>query len=84
MLFILSLDKPLRQGNTDYPFIVMQFKKDFQVPEPIKIKLKPEQIKEIYGTTINEEYSGFLYDVVSKIFKGIVNLNIIIPGSFKR
>ena len=81
MVFVLSLKSPLRQGNTSYPYIVMQFKKDFE--QEIKIRLKPEQIKE-YGEALKEEYSGPLYDIVTKIFKIIVGVNIIIPGNFKR
>lgn len=81
MVFVLALKSPLRQGNTSYPYIVMQFKKDFE--QEIKIRLKPEQMKE-YGDTLKEEYSGPLYDIVTKIFKLIVGVNIIIPGNFKR
>ena len=81
MVFVLALKSPLRQGNTSYPYIVMQFKKDFE--QEIKIRLKPEQIKE-YGEALKEEYSGPLYDTVTKIFKILVGVNIIIPGNFKR
>jgi len=81
MVFVLALKSALRQGNTSYPYIVMQFKKDFE--QEIKIRLKPEQIKE-YGEALKEEYSGPLYDIVTKIFKIIVGVNIIIPGNFKR
>jgi len=28
--FILGLDKPIKQGNTIYPYLVMQFKTDFE------------------------------------------------------
>ena len=82
MIFILALKSPIRQGNTNYPYIVMQFKKDAE--EVIKIKLKPEQIKEYYGENLKEEYSGPTFDLVSKLFKIIVGVNIIIPGNFKR
>lgn len=81
MVFVLALKSPLRQGNTSYPYIVMQFKKDFE--QEIKIRLKPEQMKE-YSDSLKEEYSGALYDIVTKIFKLIVGVNIIIPGNFKR
>ena len=60
----------------------MQFKKD--VEETVKIKLKAEQIKELYGERLQEEYSGPLFDIVSKIFKAMIGINIIIPGVFKR
>ena len=81
MVFILALKSPLRQGNTSYPYIVMHFKKD--VEQEIKIRLKPEQMKD-YGDSLKDEYNGALYDIVSKLFKVIVGVNIIIPGNFKR
>ena len=31
MLIVIGLDPPLRQGQTKYPFIVMQFKKEEEV-----------------------------------------------------
>jgi hypothetical protein len=82
MVFVLQLKSPLRQGNTVYPFLVIQFRKDAETD--IKIKLKPEQIKETYGENLNEEYSGPAYDIFTKIFKVIVGIGIIIPGGFQR
>jgi len=40
MYVVLGLDKPLRQGNTTYSYIVMMFKKDLE--ETIKLKLKSD------------------------------------------
>jgi len=82
MLFIIGLDKPLRQGNTTYPYLVMQLRKDLE--EDINIKLSPEQISQQYGDKLKESYEGHLYDTIAKIFKAIVKVNIIIPGDFKR
>lgn len=82
MYFVIGLDKPLRQGNTTYPYLVMQFKKEQK--ETIKLKLTPEQIAEQYEDKIKETYDGHLYDTVAKLFKAIIKVNIIIPGDFQR
>lgn len=81
MAFVIALEKSIRQGNTIYPYLVMNFKKDME--ETVKIKLKPEEITEFYGESITEEVSGPLYDIVSKLFKIIVGVNIIVPGNFR-
>ena len=81
MAFVIALDKSIRQGNTIYPYLVMNFKKDME--ESVKIKLKPEEIKEYYGEAITEDVSGPLYDIVAKLFKIIIGVNIIVPGNFK-
>jgi structure-specific recognition protein 1 len=81
MLFVLSLDKPVRQGNTSYHYLVMQIKKD--VRETIKMKLPPEQLEQQLNEKLKEEYEGNLHDVVAKVFKSIIKINIIIPGDFE-
>jgi structure-specific recognition protein 1 len=82
MLFVLGLDKPLRQGNTSYEFLVMQIKKSEE--QEIKLKIPVEQLGEQYGDKLKDVYQGALYDSVAKIFKAITKTNIIIPGDFKR
>lgn len=44
MHFVIGLDQPVKQGNTVYPYLVIQFRKDAE--EIIKINLKPEEIKD--------------------------------------
>jgi structure-specific recognition protein 1 len=81
MLFVLSLDKPVRQGNTSYQYLVMQIKKD--VRETIKMKIPPEQLEQQLNEKLKEEYEGNLHDIVAKVFKSIIKINIIIPGDFE-
>jgi len=40
MSFVVAFDKPISQGNTNYPFVVMEFKKEHK--EIVKIKLTAE------------------------------------------
>lgn len=81
MLFVLGLDKPVRQGNTSYYYLVMQIKKDTE--ESVKLKLPPEQLEQQLNERLKEEYEGKLHDVVAKVFKSIIKINIIIPGDFE-
>ena len=49
----------------------------------VNINLSPEQLKEQYGDKLQPELSGPLYDVLSKLFKELIKINILIPGDFK-
>jgi hypothetical protein len=81
MLFVLGLDKPLRQGKTSYRYLVMQIRKE--TDEEIQIKLPSDKITQLYGDKLKQKYEGDLYDIVAKVFKTIIKINIIIPGDFQ-
>jgi len=48
----------------------------------VKINLTPEEISKRYGS-LEPEMDGALYDLLSKLFKEIIKINIIIPADFK-
>jgi Nucleosome-binding factor SPN, POB3 subunit len=60
----------------------MQIKKD--MTDSVKVKLTPEQISAQFDDKLKEEYEGEVYDIVAKVFKAIVKVNIVIPGDFQR
>ena len=82
MMFVLGLDKPVRQGNTSYHYLVMQMKKD--VRETVKLRINPDKLESQLNEKLKEEYEGNIHDVVAKVFKSIIKINIIIPGDFER
>jgi len=59
----------------------MQFKKEIETT--VKVNTKPEEIKENNWEDLREEYSGPLNEIVATLFKIIVKVNIVVPGSFK-
>jgi structure-specific recognition protein 1 len=80
MNLVLGFDKPLRQGNTSYPYIIFQFKRNREMK--VDLKLPKEQLAQIHGDLV-ESYEGNYYEIVAKLFKLIIGINIIIPGEFK-
>ena len=76
---VLGFDQPLRQGTTSYHYIIFNFKalEEYEV----ELKLTEEQLKTI-NPDLQKTYSGKYYEVVAKLFKMIININIIIPGKF--
>lgn len=77
---VVGFDKPLRQGNTSYPYIIFQFKRTKETK--IELKMPKEQL-EITYPELAESYEGFYYEIVAKLFKLIIGINVIIPGEFK-
>jgi len=81
MSFILGFDKPLRQGSTTYRFLILQFRSDDMKQVDLKITNKDE-LSHIHKE-LQESYNGNYYEIVAKLFKMIVGINIVIPGDFK-
>ncbi|EFQ28629.1 structure-specific recognition protein [Colletotrichum graminicola M1.001] len=78
VLLCVGLDPPLRQGQTRYPFIVMQFKKDEEVT--IDLNLTEEQIEERYKDRLQPHYEQPLHQVITYIFRGLANKKITTPA----
>jgi len=79
--FIFGLEPPIRQGQTVYPFVVMQFSRDRE--EALTINLSPADIQRVYGDELSQTLEGKLFDVISRLIKTMVKVNIVVPGSFK-
>jgi len=81
MIYIVSLKNPLRQGQTTHNHLVLQFKKERT--EKISLNLSQEEIKDKYGDELTQELEGPLYDVLSRLFKTMIKVSIVIPSGFK-
>lgn len=78
---VIALDSPIRQGNTVYPFIVVQFSKDSH--ESVTLSMPEEEIKRNFGEELTQILEGKSFDVMSKLLKAMVKTMIIVPGNFK-
>ncbi|RYO84720.1 hypothetical protein DL766_000246 [Monosporascus sp. MC13-8B] len=77
-MLCIGLDPPLRQGQTRYPFLVMQAKKDEEVT--IDLNLTEEQLNEKYNDRLQPHYEQPLHQVITYIFKGLANKKITSPA----
>jgi len=76
-LLCIGLDPPLRQGQTRYPFLVMQFKKD----EEVQIELNmTEEVLANYKGKLQAKYEEPIGRVISKIFHGLTNKKLLQPS----
>lgn len=81
MGFVIGLVTPIKQGQTFYPFIVLQFRKD--TVRKVKANFSTEQIKEQFADKLEEEIEGPLHDVLSRVFSAMIGVKIIVPTGFK-
>lgn len=77
-LLCIGLDPPLRQGQTRYPFIVMQFKRDEEVN--IELNMTEEDLKNKYAGKLQSRYEAPIGNVVAKIFHGLTNKKLFQPS----
>ncbi|ORY69803.1 uncharacterized protein BCR38DRAFT_92977 [Pseudomassariella vexata] len=77
-MLCIGLDPPLRQGQTRYPFLVMQCKKDEEVT--IDLNLPEEQLNEKYKDKLSPHYEQPLHQVITYCFKGLAGKKIVSPA----
>ncbi|RAK80928.1 FACT complex subunit POB3 [Aspergillus fijiensis CBS 313.89] len=70
-LIVLGLEPPLRQGQTRYPFLVMQLKLD----EEISLELNMTE-----WDKLEPRYEEPIHQVVTKIFRGLSGKKVIMPS----
>ena len=82
MILVIAFTKPIRSGQTTYPFLVVDFKR--HKTEEIKVQLPPEEREKLYQNKLKEVYDGELWNTVVAVFKILIGVNIVIPGGFKK
>ncbi|EAN31481.2 Structure-specific recognition protein (SSRP1) family protein [Theileria parva strain Muguga] len=76
--FILGLSQSMRQGQTRYAYIVMQFESDHETK--VDLNLQEQDLKQY---KLDKVLEGKTYNVVSRLFGSLVNRSIVVPGDFK-
>ena len=95
-LIVLGLDPPLRQGQTRYPFLVMQLKLDEEIslelnmtewvmlngiPSPGLSNIVCSELMETrYKDKLEPRYEEPIHQVVTKIFRGLSGKKVIMPS----
>ncbi|XP_042858739.1 FACT complex subunit Ssrp1-like isoform X2 [Penaeus japonicus] len=78
--FVVSLDPPIKQGQTRYPYLILLFSGDDS--DTIELPLTEEELQEKYEGRMEKEMTGPQFELISKIFKGLCNRKIVTPGNF--
>ncbi|KAE8147739.1 SSrecog-domain-containing protein [Aspergillus avenaceus] len=77
-LIVLGLDPPLRQGQTRYPFLVMQLKLDEEIS--LELNITEELLETRYKDKLESRYEEPIHQVVTKIFRGLSGKKVIMPS----
>lgn len=80
MFFVVSLDPPIKQGQTRYHFLVLLF--GMEEETSIELPFTEKELKEKYDDKLSKELSGPVYEVLGKIMKIIINRKLTGPGTF--
>lgn len=75
VFLVIALDTPLRQGQTRYPFLVVQFSKDMDTEVDIVLA---EQARIPLG--LEATYEGPQFEVISTLLKNVSMKKLIVPG----
>ncbi|XP_045071819.1 FACT complex subunit SSRP1 isoform X2 [Coregonus clupeaformis] len=80
MFFMISLDPPIKQGQTRYHFLILLFSKEEDLS--LSLNMTEEEVEKRYGGKLSKNMSGSLYEMVSRVMKALVNRKITVPGNF--
>ncbi|XP_055765585.1 FACT complex subunit SSRP1 isoform X2 [Salvelinus fontinalis] len=80
MFFMISLDPPIKQGQTRYHFLILLFSKEEDLS--LSLNMTEEEVEKRYGGKLSKNMSGSLYEMVGRVMKALVNRKITVPGNF--
>ena len=81
VLLVVALDPPIRQGQTRYPFLLLQFDKDEMIEVDLQ-NISADEAKTRYGERgLQMHYDAPTFEVVSSLFRSLTGQRILVPGS---
>ncbi|EHB16849.1 FACT complex subunit SSRP1 [Heterocephalus glaber] len=81
-VLLISLDLPIKQGQTRYHFLILLFSKDEDISLPLN--MNDEEVEKHFERWLTKNMSSSLYEMVSRVTKALVNHKIMVPGNSQR
>ncbi|XP_066363409.1 FACT complex subunit SSRP1-B isoform X2 [Miscanthus floridulus] len=78
---VITLDPPIRKGQTLYPHIVIQFETEAVVER--ELALSGEVLAEKYKDRLESSYRGLIHEVFSKLLRGLSGAKVTRPSTFR-
>ncbi|XP_021764377.1 FACT complex subunit SSRP1-like [Chenopodium quinoa] len=78
---VITLDPPIRKGQTLYPHIVMQFETDYVVESTLSIN--EDLLNTKYKDKLEPSYKGLIHDVFTNILRALSSAKVTRPGKFR-
>jgi structure-specific recognition protein 1 len=77
VFFVMSLDPPIKQGQTRYHFLILLFNKDEELA--IELGISEREIREKYEGKLQKNMSGPVFEVLAKLMRVLVQRKITLP-----
>ena len=77
-MIVMGLDPPLRQGQTRYPFLVLQCKREEEVT--IDLNMTDEDLQSKYAGKLQAHYEAPIAATISRIFMGLSGKRVTQPS----
>uniref|UniRef100_A0A1J3JK75 FACT complex subunit SSRP1 n=1 Tax=Noccaea caerulescens TaxID=107243 RepID=A0A1J3JK75_NOCCA len=78
---VISLDPPIRKGQTLYPHIVMQFETDSVVESELSIS--EDLMNTRFKDKLQRSYKGLIHEVFTTVMRWLSGAKITKPGKFR-
>ncbi|KAG2301470.1 hypothetical protein Bca4012_059731 [Brassica carinata] len=78
---VISLDPPIRKGQTLYPHIVMQFETDSVVESELAIS--DDLMNTRFKDKLERSYKGLIHEVFTTVLRWLSGAKITKPGKFR-
>lgn len=78
---IVTLDPPIRKGQTLYPHIVMQFETDAVIDT--SLSMSEDLYNSKYKDKIKPMHKGLIHEIFITILRGLSGVKVTKPGSFR-
>ncbi|KAJ7974446.1 FACT complex subunit SSRP1 [Quillaja saponaria] len=78
---IVTLDPPIRKGQTLYPHIVLQFETDYVVQSTLS--MSEDLLTTKYKDKLEPSYKGLIHEVFTTILRGLSGAKVTKPGKFR-
>jgi structure-specific recognition protein 1 len=78
VLLTIGLDPPLRQGQTRYPFVVMQMNKEEEIQ--LELNMKDEDFDSEFKGKLQQKYEAPLHSVIAALFRGLAGKKLTVPS----
>ncbi|GMI99195.1 NUCLEOSOME/CHROMATIN ASSEMBLY FACTOR D, high mobility group [Hibiscus trionum] len=78
---VVTLDPPIRKGQTLYPHIVLQFETDYVVQSTLSIN--DDLLNTKYKDKLEPSYKGLIHEVFTTVMRGLSGAKVTKPGKFR-
>ncbi|KAL7168522.1 hypothetical protein ACSBR2_038869 [Camellia fascicularis] len=78
---VVTLDPPIRKGQTLYPHIVLQFETDYMVESTLS--MNEDLLNSKYKDKLEPSYKGLIHEVFILIMRSLSGAKVTRPGKFR-